>query len=173
MEPTLRASNPDDAAAISELLNRCYGKWHWLNEPPRVNQRQVSLRIEAESENAWTFVADDKEGLIGVVYVADRRKVPNRPELGSVAGWAHLGMLFVDPGYWGTGLASQLNQLAIAHMERSGYSDAQLWTPKANLRAIRFYQREGWLKTGDEQMTNQVIIRFHRQIKRAPVTIGQ
>jgi GNAT superfamily N-acetyltransferase len=73
---------------------------------------------------------------------------------GDVAGYASLDFasptiaelkrLFVRPEHWGIGLASALLEEAIGTAFAAGYRSMRLFTPTENVRARRFYEREGW-----------------------------
>lgn len=57
-----------------------------------------------------------------------------------IAG-AELRALYVDPRFWGTGIATALHRRAAAC--------TQLEVIAANARARRFYEREGWTLAGE------------------------
>ena len=59
--------------------------------------------------------------------------------------------LFVDESHWGTGLARELHGRA---MEALGDRSARLFTPEAQVRARRFYEREGWRLVGRDERTD-------------------
>jgi GNAT superfamily N-acetyltransferase len=61
-----------------------------------------------------------------------------------VPGLVHLRHLFVLEPWWGTGLAKELHDRAVAAMRERGWQHARLFTPAQNARARRFYEREGW-----------------------------
>jgi GNAT superfamily N-acetyltransferase len=61
-----------------------------------------------------------------------------------VPGLAHLRQLFVLPDSWGHGVAPVLHDAAICEMRTRGYESARLFTPAAQARARRFYERRGW-----------------------------
>ena len=54
---------------------------------------------------------------------------------------AELRAIYVDPTYWGTGVATALHRRAVAC--------TQLDVIAANARARRFYEREGWTLAGE------------------------
>jgi GNAT superfamily N-acetyltransferase len=57
-------------------------------------------------------------------------------------------MLFVRPPWWGSGLATRLNALAVAEAAGRGYTAIRLHTPAGQRRARAFYEREGWSTDG-------------------------
>jgi GNAT superfamily N-acetyltransferase len=77
-----------------------------------------------------------------------------RPELEQdertpLAGVTRLTHLFVRREHWGTGLAVTLHNLMLDGMRERGFTKAVLWTPIGAARSRRFYEREGWLETGE------------------------
>jgi GNAT superfamily N-acetyltransferase len=62
---------------------------------------------------------------------------------------AHLWQLFVREPFWGTEVARTLHARAMAEAARQGYASMRLYTPAAQARARRFYEREGWRVRGE------------------------
>jgi GNAT superfamily N-acetyltransferase len=66
-------------------------------------------------------------------------------------GLAHLWYLYVRPRWWGSGVAARLLSAAVVEAHARGYEVMNLWAPRANPRALAFYEREGWRATGAER----------------------
>ncbi len=74
-------------------------------------------------------------------------------QAGEITGYAatandwleHLGVV---PELWGSGLASELHDLAMTELSGAGHCRARLWVLEANGRARRFYVRRSWQPTG-------------------------
>ena len=49
---------------------------------------------------------------------------------------------------WGSGLAEDAHDLAVAELARRGIHTARLWVFAENARGVRFYERLGWRPTG-------------------------
>lgn len=69
------------------------------------------------------------------------------------AGWdpppptrslAHFWQLFVAREWWGSGLAARLHAAVVEAAAHRGFTAMRLFTPAAQARARRFYEREGW-----------------------------
>jgi GNAT superfamily N-acetyltransferase len=61
-------------------------------------------------------------------------------------GW--LQKLYVRPVAWGTGVAAELHDAALAELRSRGAAAAELWVLEHNERARRFYERHGWRQNG-------------------------
>jgi GNAT superfamily N-acetyltransferase len=59
----------------------------------------------------------------------------------AVVGSGWLQKLYVRPAAWGTGLAGELHDAALAGLDGT---HARLWTLEENHRARRFYEKRGW-----------------------------
>lgn len=59
--------------------------------------------------------------------------------------------LAVAPEHWATGLATILVETALRRLAERGTAEAWLWVLAENHRARRFYERTGWVQTGDER----------------------
>jgi len=83
----------------------------------------------------------------GAVIVAERAGRP----VGMAAFEAcWLGGLYVVPEEWGSGVAGELHDAAVAAMPDC--PELRLWTLEANHRARRFYERRGWRLNGETRI---------------------
>jgi GNAT superfamily N-acetyltransferase len=58
--------------------------------------------------------------------------------------------IYVLAAYWGTGIGYDLHRAAIDDLRTAGFSGAILWVLPGNVRAIAFYERQGWSDRGIE-----------------------
>ncbi len=126
-------------------MYRAFAPPEW--EPPPVEDEITLVRDLLAEESTWCRLAEVDGRVVGqcTFLPAARSSVPvDEP------GLAHLRNLFVDREHWGTGLATELHGAAISAARRRGYSHMRLFTPAAQARARRFYEREGWVQAGDE-----------------------
>ena len=56
--------------------------------------------------------------------------------------------LYVVPERWGSGLADELHDRALALVQGLGSAKCRLWVLEHNPRARRFYERRGWHENG-------------------------
>ena len=52
--------------------------------------------------------------------------------------------LYVEPGWWGTGVGRAVHDAALDRLARRGVDRVVLWVLSTNARARRFYERQGW-----------------------------
>jgi GNAT superfamily N-acetyltransferase len=93
----------------------------------------------------------------GLAQVSDDARVLVAESGGKIVGMAtcrregrtcELVALYVVPSAWGTGVAKDLHDAALAAMRARGAESALLWVVADNRRARRFYEREGWRVDG-------------------------
>ena len=133
----VRAPKPEDVPALLDFLTaglrgyRAFAPSGW--EPPNQNSPAKSQRILAELSDARTYsqVAEADGQIVGFVHWC----VPDPPVD------IRFRYLFVAEPHWGTGLAQELHDGAVAAM---GGQTARLFTPRVHVRARRFYERRGW-----------------------------
>jgi GNAT superfamily N-acetyltransferase len=70
----------------------------------------------------------------------------------SRASPAELNALYVDPDCWGRGIGADLECAGRTALYQLGYRRAELWVLLGNLRAMRFYESQGW---GNEATSRQ------------------
>lgn len=113
--------------------------------------RNRAPSISHASDDARAWVAEHSRTIVGIAVC---RREGDAVELRD---------LYVDPGAWGTGVAKMLLDAALDGM-RGGAEAAFLWVGQANLRARRFYEREGWVEDGTtrESPLGPVELRYSR-----------
>jgi GNAT superfamily N-acetyltransferase len=89
-----------------------------------------------------TTVAVDATGIIrGFVTTCAARDE-------DLPGYAEVAAIHVDPDYWGCGAGQALLASARAFLLDSGFRRALLWVLVGNVRAERFYEKDGWTQDG-------------------------
>jgi GNAT superfamily N-acetyltransferase len=115
-------------------------------EPPSTADEIERLEGLLGQDHVWYLVAEHEGELVGHVgfLAADRLSFArvDDPRL------AHFRQLFVMPAHWGTGLARRLHAAAIDEAGARGFTPLRLFTPAGQVRARRFYEREGWETDG-------------------------
>ncbi|WP_310526965.1 GNAT family N-acetyltransferase [Nocardioides sp.] len=61
----------------------------------------------------------------------------------------HISMVFVDPGYWGSGIGGALVRALQAPTDGRVWTRLSVWTRSDNRRALRLYEACGFADTGD------------------------
>jgi GNAT superfamily N-acetyltransferase len=147
---SLRTAVPSDADQIAALLiegfegYRSFAPPGW--DPPDANAELYRLGDFLGNDEVWCLVAERDGEPAGHVAIMPARLHP-RPS--GDEGMAHLWQLFVRPRWWGTGLATELHAEALCEASSRGFTAMRLFTPAAQARARRFYEREGWTAASD------------------------
>lgn len=129
----LRAPSPADGEAMAAVLTEAgvAGWGGFLGED----------RIRAATTGAYhpaDLVAADAAGLLGFVAWDEAT--------------GEIMRLYVHPRGWGSGAAKALLDAALDALRGAGCRQAWLSTEERNLRAIRFYEREGWRREGEPRV---------------------
>ncbi|MCK1721509.1 GNAT family N-acetyltransferase [Bradyrhizobium sp. 141] len=127
----LRPYRPEDEAASIDLWHRT-----WQQAYPQID---FAARLEWWRERwrkdmvpkAQIVVAELNGALIGFV---------------TIDGEGYLDQLVVDPDHWGSDAA----KLLVEEAKRLSPSGITLLVNKDNSRAIRFYERNGFVPAGDD-----------------------
>ncbi len=93
----------------------------------------------AESD-PQAILALEEERVVGFATVG-----PSRKE--DPSGWGELYALYVDPDEWRRGIGTALLDAANRRLTDGGFRRACLWVLSNNVRARRFYERQGWVPT--------------------------
>ena len=146
----LRAAEANDVPALLAITKdgletyRDFAGPEW--EAPTFDELDT---IAIDDVATWIVAEDDGEpvGHTLLIPAARSREPVADPALG------HLLQLFVLPSHWGTSAARELNAAIVAAAAERGFEAIRLFTPEAQTRARRFYEREGWRAVGRMEET--------------------
>jgi GNAT superfamily N-acetyltransferase len=126
-----------------------YREWapHWSPQPPPPERREALRDLFDDDERAWILMALAGEEIVGLTSMAVTTGADARvPDSGTIYLW----QMFVSREQQGTGLAGALLDRLLEEARRRGYERVVLWTPAGAAQARRFYEREGFELTGEE-----------------------
>jgi RimJ/RimL family protein N-acetyltransferase len=162
----IRPAGFDGLDRLSSLVwraNTTYRPWagaEW--RPPGEADERRRWRDRLEDRRAWNAVATAGGELLGCAsFTRARSEVESG---GTIRGRAHVSRLFVAPEHWGNGIGGELLRAAVDEICRRGYGTAQFFTPRANSRARRFYEHNGWvLRQGTRRWHGLLLVRYGRE----------
>ena len=147
MSPTFsyRTATAADVPAICETAAAGFAGYAQFApagwQPPEAPSDAALVAGRMGLARAVAIVAECGAGPAGHVLlipaIQSREPIAD-PQLG------HVMHVFVREPYWGTGVASELLRRLRDGARAEGFSRARLFTPARQLRARRFYEREGW-----------------------------
>jgi GNAT superfamily N-acetyltransferase len=125
-------------------------------------RHEVAVGLRRPVADAFTYVAEVDRAFAGYCFVAaPSREADLGPEV------AELVALYVDPDHWRQAVGKALMEAAFERLVGLPYTEAVLWTFKANDRAIAFYERTGWRPDGAEKIhprTGEPAVRLRRPV---------
>jgi GNAT superfamily N-acetyltransferase len=128
-------------------------------------RHEVGVGLKRPVGDAFTYVAEIDGSFAGYCYVAaPSRESDVGPDV------AELVAMYVEPEHWRKGAGEALMRAAMERLSGLPYTEAVLWTFKENVRAIAFYEGQGWSPDGSEKIhprTGEPAARYRR-----PVTMG-
>ena len=151
MEIRIRQATVGEAAALAALQRRtalfAYASIFPPEAPPpdlhRMTLDWQRRLIGTHSPNARGFAAEVDGSLLAGVIIASGD--PDDPDFG------HITRLYVDPPKWGHGVGRSLYDSAVSYLVHTGYEQASLWVLERNERVRRWYERLGWICTGQRK----------------------
>jgi GNAT superfamily N-acetyltransferase len=148
--PRIRAAGPADAEALGRGVAegvvdyREFAPPGWA--PPAVADEIEHAREVVADLQSWCAVAELDGRVVGQVTIVPAAR-SGRPS--AEPGLGHFSNLFVDRALWGSGLARELHAAALAAARERGFAELRLFAAAGQARARRFYEREGWVRTGE------------------------
>ena len=145
----LRDARPDDAMGLAGVHIRSWqAAYRGLLSEEYLNGLRAEDRAAhydfsgVNPERPATIVAVDSSAIIGFATIgpcADKDVA---------VGTGELMALYVDPVAWGRGVGRRLIGEARSRLHSRGFTRARLWVLAGNIRAERFYRRDGWAHSG-------------------------
>jgi GNAT superfamily N-acetyltransferase len=137
LELQLRPAEPTDALAVARVHVRA-----WQTGYRGLLPAAYLDRLRAE-DRAARYTFGKLDGPQTTVAILDRE----------IVGFAtihasELSALHVDPDHWSRGVGSALIARARTDRAAAGVPEAHLWLLAGNVRAERFYARDGWSPDG-------------------------
>ena len=148
---TRRVRGRDRAVVLEFVMAgiESYRDWapDWIPVPPSPELRERLDGLYDDDERAWALMALADGEVVGLVSLAVTTGADTRvPDPGTVYLW----QMFVRRDWQGSGLAGALMDRVLEEARRRGYRQMVLWTPAGAAQARRFYEREGWELTGEQ-----------------------
>jgi GNAT superfamily N-acetyltransferase len=165
----LRPAVTEDAMAVAGVHVRSWQTAYRTLLPEeylsqlRAEDRAVTYEFaSSDSLKPRTIVAAEGGSIYGFATTMPSRD-PDLKNCGELCA------LYVDPAQWGRGIGVALASAARAQLVESEFRDAALWVLAGNVRAERFYEKDGWVPDGSrksDQMWGITVdeVRYRRRL---------
>ena len=148
----LRPADPADAMGVARVHVRA---WQVAYRKLLPDDYLDGLKPEDRARR-YTFGGTDPREPMTTVAVDDRGMICGfattcaaRDE--DAPGYTELAAIHIDPDAWDQGVGQALLAAARAYLLDSGFSRAILWVLVGNVRAERFYLKDGWAPDGSRR----------------------
>ena len=147
-EMILRRAEPKDAIGVSRVHVRAWqAGYRALLPDDYLEQLRPEHRAQkydfdtTDPSRPQTIVAEEEGVILGFATTVPARDA-------QAVGSGELSALHVDPEQWGRGIGVALISAARNRLVADGFQDAIVWVLSGNVRALRFYMKDGWLADG-------------------------
>ena len=94
------------------------------------------------SENDIVLIG--QESVLGICNISEARNRDNKV-------WGEVVAIYLLPEIWGSGAGRELLLSALRKLEQHGFKNVCLWVLKENIRARKFYEKNGFEISGNER----------------------
>ena len=147
----IRPAQPGDALAVARVHVRSWQAAYCSLLPGEyLDQLHPEDRAahydfsHIDAQKPYTQVAESDGSIVGFATTAPARD-------GDCAGLGELLALYVAPESWGQSMGQQLAAAARRRLTDKGFAETVLWVLEGNVRADRFYRKDGWLPDGSQK----------------------
>jgi len=138
---TIRPVRNEDAAGLIDLIDRCFREYPGVVvEPDGIDSDLNAYATALEKIGGEGFVIEQRGGIVGM---ASGYLTPG--------GTYQLKRLYLDASLRGGGMGNKLLQLIEERAKACGAGSLELWSDSRFVRAHRFYQREGFTRSGRQR----------------------
>ncbi len=145
-EVTIRSAEPEDAACMLQYMKIMLGETPFLLRTPEefnyTTEEEAHVLAGRKNDPRSLMLVAEIEGQIiasaDVCSHGARSRVQHRAELG----------ISVRKDYWNQGIGSALMERLISFAEQSGFEQIELTVESKNHRALRLYQKNGFIVYG-------------------------
>ena len=144
----LREATAEDAGLISSIIAQSWrGTYQHFIDPiylARLPEEYwlPSMRTWLSSGRMYVQIAEADERALGCIIYGRGREEDH-------ADWGEIVSLYLLPDAMGRGIGSELLTSAVYDLQADGYHRIYLWAIEENTRALRFYSRHGFVRTGE------------------------
>jgi GNAT superfamily N-acetyltransferase len=169
---TVRGATADDARAIAEVHVASW-RWAYRDQVPdrildelSVDEREAMWRRSLDEVKGRTEVAVDPGGdVVGFVETGPAGDDDADDETGEVYA------LYLLEHVTGSGVGAVLLRRGEDDLRSDGYRRSTLWVLTSNVRAHRFYERNGWASDGRRSIyrvgdVDLPVLRYARDLAR-------
>ncbi len=141
-----KVNKNDDFEAIGNIY-ACSWKTAYRGIVPQsyldgLNGGRLSTTLANSQYDAFIILDGDKYvGTSSVCAARDEKKV----------GWGELISIYLLPEYFGKGYAKPLFDCSVNALVSEGFTNIYLWVLDENIRAKRFYEKQGFRHNGDQK----------------------
>ena len=82
--------------------------------------------------------------VLGICHISEARDRDNKV-------WGEVVAIYLLPEIWGSGQGSELLRYALGKLKKNGFRNICLWVMKGNIRARKFYEKNGFQISGKER----------------------
>ena len=111
----------------------------------RRTKRFIRELSEASPKTAIVFDGDEPAGLISF----GKGRYGNNDN-----SWIEIWRVYLTPKFWGNGVAKELVEWGISEILKKNFSNIELWVLEENIRAIKFYKKNGFKHDNTVQIIN-------------------
>ncbi len=147
-----RIANQDDAVNYAHILNQSWKDTY--GEYIKFEHIDEEFNIEKLISNFKTYIEDKTFELYMIEY---NKEVVGILELGSpdpediykqnMYGFGEFRKFYIKSSYQNIGIGTIAESFVCKHLRELGYTKVFLWVKKQNKKAIKFYEKKGYIKT--------------------------
>jgi len=147
----LRPALPADALAVARVHVRSWqAAYRGLMPGEYLDQLKPEDRAARydfatrDPEKPQTMLAIEGDQILGFVTTGPSR-------IAELLDHGEMYALYLDPEHWGRGIGVSLVEAGRARLKKIGFLKACLWVLEGNVRAERFYVKDGWAPDGERR----------------------
>ncbi len=152
--PIIRLANETDAKQIATVhIASWLGAYRGLMPDAILDNLSLEKREQEWQDRLRAgvkiFVIENSEKIIGFASIC-----PSRDETDDPKTTLEISAIYLLPEFFGKDFGKKLCEAIYRDAIKKGFQEIILWVLQTNLRAVRFYESQGFTPTGDVQFNH-------------------
>lgn len=140
----IREAIQSDCAGIGKVYCDSWKSAYQTLLPQRYLNSLTAENCSPNKVSANDIVLAEQEMVLGICHFSEARN-------GDEKEWGEIVAIYLLPEIWGSGQGSELLRYSLAKLKKKGLKNICLWVLKDNIRARKFYEKNGFWISGNER----------------------
>lgn len=140
----IREAFQNDCAGIGKVYCESWKTAYQTMLPQTYLDSLTIKNCSPDKVSANDIVLAEQERVLGICHFSEARNRDKKV-------WGEVAAIYLLPEIWGSGQGRELLGYSLGKLKKRGFQNICLWVLKDNIRARKFYEKNGFLISGNKR----------------------